>query len=116
MALVTVKYFTEEYGGGAADYISAKKLLERAEGIVMTEIAAADCEPWQEEMLKKAICAEAEFIAANGGVEWINEAGRSYVHLGKFSSTAVGESGGLLSPVAVGYLNRAGLLYRGVKV
>ena len=70
---------------------------------------------------KKAVCAEAEYIANCGGTSDINEGNSAAsFSLGKFSYSS-GSSGGSsagisdkASDLAVMYLDKAGLLYRGL--
>lgn len=69
----------------------------------------------------KAVCAHADYIDGNGGVESLSDSGFSSVSLGKFSYS--GDSSGnkdngavTLCPLAQGYLAPTGLLYRGAEI
>lgn len=67
----------------------------------------------------KAVCAQADFIDANGGIESLSDGGFSSAALGKFSySSGNTESvkAAAICPLACGYLAPTGLLYRGVRV
>lgn len=65
--------------------------------------------------VKKATCAQAQWIEQHGGVRAISS-GLSNVSLGKFSFSNSGESGEGFSPLALRYLSPTGLLYAGVSV
>lgn len=103
-----------------------KMLLSRTADIVDNAIAlsgyTAETVP---ETLKtrvfKAICAHADYISNNGGVDSLTDTSYSSVSLGKFSYSADSsgntDNGALtLCPLAAGYLAPTGLLYRGVTV
>lgn len=69
----------------------------------------------------KAICAHADYISNNGGIESLTENTYNSISLGKFSYSADTsgntDNGALtLCPLAAGYLAPTGLLYRGVTV
>lgn len=70
----------------------------------------------------KAVCAQADYIESQGGVESLTEGSYSSVTLGRFSYSdgtqngAVSVSGGSLCILAKDYLASTGLLYRGVAV
>ena len=69
----------------------------------------------------KAVCAHADYIDSNGGVESLSDSGFSSVSLGKFSyssdSSGNKNSGAVtLCPLAQGYLAPTGLFYRGAAV
>ncbi|MBR6618633.1 MAG: hypothetical protein IKL00_12315 [Oscillospiraceae bacterium] len=70
----------------------------------------------------KAVCAQADYIESQGGVESLTEGSYSSVTLGRFSYSdgtqngAVSASGGSLCILAKDYLESTGLLYRGVAV
>ncbi len=71
----------------------------------------------------KAICAHADYVSNNGGIESLTETTYNSVTLGKFSYSADTsgnrntDNGALtLCPLAAGYLAPTGLLYRGVTV
>lgn len=103
-----------------------KMLLSRTADIVDNAIAlsgyTAETVP---ETLKtrvcKAICAHADYIYSNGGIESLTENTYNSVSLGKFSysaDTSGNKDNGALTlcPLAAGYLAPTGLLYRGVTV
>ena len=72
--------------------------------------------------VKKAVCAQADHIEAQGGAESLTDGSYSSVTLGRFSYSAGSESGSAsasgasLCVLAESYLAPTGLLYRGVAV
>lgn len=67
----------------------------------------------------KAVCAHADYISNNGGIDSLTDMSYNSVSLGKFSYSADtsgnADNGALtLCPLAAGYLAPTGLLYRGV--
>ncbi|MGN0613554.1 MAG: hypothetical protein ACI4JB_06590 [Porcipelethomonas sp.] len=69
----------------------------------------------------KAVCAHADYIDGNGGIESLTDNSYNSVSLGKFSysadSSANNDNGAItLCPLAQGYLAPTGLLYRGAAV
>ncbi|MDF2513731.1 MAG: hypothetical protein K0S04_3597 [Herbinix sp.] len=64
---------------------------------------------------KKAVCAQIEFINANGGTEIYTADNLQSAGLGKFNYTASGSGQtNMIAPMAYKYLNPTGLLYRGL--
>lgn len=67
----------------------------------------------------KAVCSQADFITANGGIESLTESGYSSVSLGRFSysaDTSAENNPHRLCPLAYAYLAPTGFLYRGVGI
>lgn len=69
----------------------------------------------------KAICAHADYISNNSGIDSLTDMSYNSVSLGKFSysaDTSGNKDNGALTlcPLAAGYLAPTGLLYRGVTV
>lgn len=70
----------------------------------------------------KAVCAHADYINANGGIESLTDNAYNSVSLGKFSYSVDTSSDNkdngatTLCPLAQGYLACTGLLYRGAAV
>lgn len=117
MITVDTLYYTDVYGGTAAD--DTEQCLKRAAGIIDSMILVTPVSDMQIAAYKNAVCAEAEYISENGGASAINSGGISSVSLGKFSvSSGSGGTDGIadkISDIAVMYLDRAGLLYRGLE-
>lgn len=121
-ALVDIAYYTDVYKG-AEVYDDLGVLLDRASDMVrQSTLCPLDnlsrLPTFVQENVKKAVCAQVEYINANGGLDWINSSGASSVTIGKFSMSS-GSSGGngsakqIISPNMLAYLEQAGLLYRG---
>lgn len=116
MITVDVLYYTDVYGGTSAD--NTEQCLKRAAGIIDSMILVTPMSDMEITAYKNAVCAEAEYISESGGTSAINSENISSVSLGKFSvSTAAGSNGsgiaGKISDIAVMYLDKSGLLYRG---
>lgn len=125
MSYVTQDYYNETFKGEPVDNADFPSLCSRAEEIVeeMTMYRLTipafcampeDCQ----ERVKKAVCAQIEYLDANGGADMDNGADLQSAGLGKFNySKASGSDGGsqqsIYSPRAQRILLPTGLLYRG---
>lgn len=125
MPYVTLEYYTSAYGGELVDEADFPSLLARAEEIIeemtlyrlSSKTFLAMSEDVQERV-KKAICAQIEYMDANGGAEMDNGPDLQSAGLGRFNySKASGLSGSskqsIYSPRAQRILLPTGLLYRG---
>lgn len=125
MSYVTEEYYNETFHGEPVDPADFPGLCLRAEEIVeeMTMyrlsqtmflvLSAAD-----QERVKKAVCAQIEYLAANGGADLDNGNDLQSAGLGKFNySRAVGANGSsqqsLHAPRVQRILFPTGLLFRG---
>lgn len=119
-------YYANTFHGEPVDSPDFPALLDRASEIVeemcMYRISPEKMELYgkdTQERIKKAICAEIEFLDANGGSEVDNGADLQSAALGKFNyAKASGASGtgsgtNYIAPRAVRILMPTGLLYRG---
>nr|WP_294468472.1 hypothetical protein [uncultured Sellimonas sp.] len=124
MSYIDENYYQETYKGEAVDSADFPGLLGRAEEIVeemcmyrISEGRLAEFSPEVQERVKKAVCAQIEYLDANGGSDLDNGADLQSVGLGKFSYTGgSGSAGGTqssYSPRARRILAPTGLLYRG---
>ena len=125
-SLVDERYYTDIYKGVKVDD-DLDILLERASDIVRqhTLYRLDDIEifpGFMQENIKKAVCAQAEYISSNGGLEALCSDNISSFSIGKFSMAGGGKnSSGNYSaaasaaPLMLSYLESAGLLYRGGK-
>ena len=125
-ALANAEYYNEVYRGvQVVDNLDV--LLERASDIVRQqccrELNNLETLPLcLQEYVRKAVCAQVEYIDLNGGLEWLNTSNASSFSIGKFSlsggSSASNSSAGraIVSNISLAYLEQAGLLYRGVNV
>ena len=118
-------YYLNTYGGIV--YPDIPKLLKRAGHIVDCYILH-DPEPWQQEHYDLAVCAQAEYIGSQGGIEAYTESvngGTGSLTIGSFSISGGGggsASGGNSSsggasvpcPAAIAYLDKGCLLGRSI--
>ena len=121
-APVDAAYYTDVYKG-AEVYDALDVLLERSFDIVQQHTLyrlndISKLPNFMQENIKKAVCAQAEYINANGGLEWLNSGGAVSFSIGKFSmsggsSGSGGSSQQTAAPTMLAYLEAVGLLYRG---
>ena len=128
MPIVDENYYNNIYKGVRVES-DLSALLERASDIVRQNCTYVidDIEKlpsFMQEDLKKAVCAQVEFMEMNGGIEGFsggNFSSGSGFSIGKFSMSDGNSSGnsvsgkisGRNSPDMLAYLEAAGLLYRG---
>lgn len=75
--------------------------------------------PFAKDLVKKAVCAQCEYILNSGGLESVNGGGAQSMTIGKFSlsgAPSADQSCGGISPLALQYLAPTGLLYAGMDV
>lgn len=125
MAYVTQDYYLKDFHGEAVQEADFPSLVERAAEIIeelcMYRIQESNMESYSQdtqERIKKAICAQIEYLDANGGSDMDNGADIQSAGLGKFNYTrASGNSGNqeqsIYAPRAKRILAPTGLLYRG---
>ena len=116
--MVSSEYYLNIYGG--IEYSDIDRLLKRADNII-------DCcvitpvEDWQQDYYDKAVCAQAEYIGSQGGIEAyaaLSGGGISSMSVGSFSMSSGGSSGGERKksekpcPSAVSFLEKGGLTGR----
>lgn len=125
MPYIDESYYKAKFHGEPVDSADFPALCERASEIVeemamyrVTEQNLVAYPEATQERFKKAVCAQIEYLDANGGSELDTGTGNIQgASLGKFSYT-VGAAGGgsgqsIQSPRALRYLAPTGLLYRG---
>lgn len=122
-SLVDESYYKNVYKGADIDNLDV--VLDRASDIVrqhtLYTIDKIDCLPFfMQENVKKAVCAEAEYIGNNGGLEALNMSNAASFSIGRFSMSAGGGGSGNstsntvpAAPLMLSYLESVGLLYRG---
>lgn len=115
----------KEFTGGELDSTDFPFLLERAEEIVeemtMYRLNSETFPKMPEktqERIKKAVCAQIEYLDANGGSDMDNGVDLMSAGLGKFSYTKASGANGsqvqsIYAPRALRILAPTGLLYRG---
>ena len=121
-APVDAAYYTDVYKGVEV-YDALDVLLERSFDIVQQHTLyrlddISKLPNFMQENIKKAVCAQAEYINANGGLEWLNSGGAVSFSIGKFSMSGGSSGSGASSqqtaaPTMLAYLEAVGLLYRG---
>lgn len=124
MSYVTEDYYINIFHGEPVDNTDFPSLLERASELVedmtmyrLTPITISAMPEDVQERVKKAVCAQIEYLDANGGSDMDNGNDLQSAGLGKFNYTkASGVSGSTQSvyaPRAMRLLAPTGLLYRG---
>lgn len=125
MPYITQDYYNSTFHGEPVDDTDFPSLLERASEIVeemtMYRITESDLDKYgtdMQERVRKAICAQIEYLDANGGSEMDNGSDLQSAGLGKFNYTkSSGVTGSteqsIYSPRAQRILAPTGLLYRG---
>ena len=127
MPYLTYDYYNQEFSGESVDVADFPELLSRASEIVeemcMYRISETNFQSLNSDVqdrVKKAICAQIEYLDANGGGDLDMGNDFQSAGLGKFSytkaSSADGTSQSLYSPRALRYLFPTGLLYRGGRI
>ena len=125
MSYVTLEFYTDTFQGEPVEKADFPSICMRAEEFVeemtmyrLTPITFLAMPVDTQECVKKAVCAQIEYLDANGGSDLDNGAELQSASLGKFSYTrASGASGSTkqsaYAPRALRYLAPTGLLYRG---
>lgn len=125
MPYVTQDYYDNTFHGEPVDCTDFPSLLDRATELVeemcMYRIRSERMDTYGtdvQDRIRKAICAQIEYLDANGGSDMDNGTDLQSAGLGKFSYTkASGISGSteqsVYAPRALRILAPTGLLYRG---
>lgn len=125
MSYVTLDYYTHTFKGEPVSDADFPSLCQRAEELVeemtmyrLTPLTFPAMSEDVQELVKRAVCAQIEYLDANGGSDLDNGVGLQSAGLGKFSYTvAAGSSGSteqtVYAPRARRILLPTGLLYRG---
>lgn len=114
---VTSDYYYNIYHGIEFDDIDT--YLARAEDMIQNIISSAPVGEYQQTHYNKAVCAQAEAIGIGGGLAvWLTAGSSSSFTIGSFSMSGGAQTSGggsvQVSDVAMGYLESAGLLSRGI--
>lgn len=125
MSYVDYEYYNDTFHGESVDSADFPSLCERA-GELIEELTLYRLTPMtflampkdMQEIVKKAVCAQIEYLDANGGSDLDNGSGIQSATLGKFSySGSAGANGSTeqsrFSPRAERLLWPTGLTYRG---
>lgn len=125
MPYVTHEYYHDTFRGESVNPSDFPVLLDRAteviEELCMYRISESNLNKYgtdTQERIRKAICAQIEYLDANGGSDMDNGADLQSAGLGKFNYTKAGSVSGstqqsLYAPRAQRILAPTGLLYRG---
>ncbi|MBP1542847.1 MAG: hypothetical protein J6A16_02025 [Oscillospiraceae bacterium] len=128
--MTVAEFYRSEWGGifeGTDEELAV--LLRRAESIIdeaimISGVTVAAAPDVYRDRLLMAVCAQADYIEAHGGVYALSDdSSGGSVTLGRFSysagsgmSTAVGAAACVLCPHAQTILRPTGLLFRGVEI
>lgn len=124
---VTQSYYTESYLGEPVEAETFPRLCQKAEEIIeqltaynLSAVVFKTLPDRSKDLVRKAICAQIEYLDANGGSELYTLPDLQSASLGKFSYSSGGSingSGGnackVYAPLARAFLAPTGLLYRG---
>lgn len=125
MSYVTEEYYKDTFHGESVDTADFPSLSERASEIVeemtmyrVTPVTILAMPEDVQERVKRAVCAQIEYLDANGGSDMDNGADLQSGGLGKFNYTRASGTGGstkqsVYAPRAIRLLAPTGLLYRG---
>lgn len=124
MPYITYDYYNNDFSGESVDEADFPGLLSRASEIVeemcmyrVSEMNLQNYSPKIQSRVKKAVCAQIEYLDANGGSDLDMGNDFQSAGLGKFNYTKAssvdGSSQSLYAPRALRYLIPTGLLYRG---
>lgn len=125
MPYVTEKYYKDTFKGESVAATDFPSLCMRAEEVIeemtMYRVSSTTFSSFSadvQERIKKAVCAQIEYLDANGGSDMDNGADLQSAALGKFNYTkSAGANGSttqsIYSPRAQRILLPTGLMYRG---
>ncbi len=125
MPYVTQAYYGNDFHGDSLEEYEFESLRDRASEIIeemtmyrVTEQSFPTFPESVQERIRKAVCAQIEYMDANGGGELDTGGGFQSASLGKFSYTAGAGADGssrqsIYAPRALRILAPTGLLYRG---
>lgn len=125
MPYVDIGYYLDTFKGEPVDDADFSSLCMRAEEIIeemtmynVTPVTILAMPEGVQERVKMAVCAQIEYLDANGGADMDNGADLQSAGLGKFNFTKVSGANGsteqsIYAPRAVRILTPTGLLYRG---
>ena len=125
MPYVDREYYVGTFKGEPVDDADFPSLCMRAEELIeemtryrVTPVTVLTMPETVQERVKMAVCAQIEYLDANGGADMDNGADLQSAGLGKFNYTrSVGANGSteqsMYAPRAIRLLAPTGLLYRG---
>lgn len=124
MPYATQDYYEQTFHGEPVEDADFSALLDRASELVeemcMYRISEHKMDTYGadiQERIRKAVCAQIEYLDANGGSDMDNGADLQSAGLGKFNYSKAGVGGNnqqpIYAPRALRILAPTGLLYRG---
>lgn len=125
MPYVDINYYASIYNGMEVEDEDFHSLCERAGEIIeemtmykVTPVAILAMPECVQDRVKMAVCAQIEYLDANGGADMDNGVDLQSAGLGKFNFTKASGANGsteqsIYAPRAVRILAPTGLLYRG---
>ncbi len=125
MSYIDEAFYNDTFKGELVDTADFPSLSMRAEEIVeemtmyrLTPTSFLAMSESTQDRVKRAVCAQIEYLEANGGSDMDNGADLQSAGLGKFNYSKSAGAGGntkqsLYAPRASRYLFPTGLLYRG---
>lgn len=125
MPYVDISYYIGTYKGEPVDNADFPSLCMRAEELIeemtmyrISPITVLAMPETVQERVKMAVCAQIEYLDANGGSDMDNGADLQSAGLGKFNYTKSSGANGnteqsMYAPRAIRLLAPTGLLYRG---
>lgn len=120
MSYIDEAFYNDTFKGEPVDTADFPSLSMRAEEIVeemtMYRLTPTSFLAMPEDMqsrVKRAVCAQIEYLEANGGSDMDNGADFQSAGLGKFNYSKLSDISGIYAPRASRYLFPTGLLYRG---
>lgn len=125
MPYVDDKYYADTFKGEPVDNADFPSLCMRAEELIeemtmyrISPITVLAMPETVQERVKMAVCAQIEYLDANGGSDMDNGADLQSAGLGKFNYTKSSGANGsteqsMYAPRAIRLLAPTGLLYRG---
>lgn len=121
MTYVDKEYYNQTYKGVSindSDFDMFEiRAAEMINDITMYRVATSGLESLSEfakAQFKKAVCAQIEYINANGGDELYTGDNLQSAGLGKFNYSASESGSKMIAPLAYIHLAPTGLLYRGM--
>ena len=127
MPYVDYTFYRDTFQGRAADeaaFLECEiRACETIDNKTMYQVAQRGLSYYSafaQDLIKKAVCAQIDYIVANGGVDSIDEQTGGSVSLGKFSYNTPNASqstqtlSNTLCSSSINFLAPTGLLYRGI--
>ncbi len=125
MPYIDEEYYNKTFRGEPVDSADFPALCDRAGEIIeeltmykVSEIKFYALPYCTQDRIKRAVCAQLEYLNANGGSDMDNGADLQSAGLGKFNYSKAADASGntsqsIYSPRAIRLLAPTGLLYRG---